>query len=211
MKLPRDIGPVHFVGIGGIGMSGIAEVLVNLGYTVQGSDVAENANVLRLREKGVKVAIGHKADNLDDAAVVVVSSAIKRDNPFITDENLILPGQILTLRERTPPTTPCFSFGAEPKATLLFGAWYNPVPSPKIVSGTTTAIRGALKLSPASNASDPVINAIPAAVSPRAPQWSESVPKSGPATISTTANGSMSNPAWTILRPNPSWMKSGIR
>ncbi|HVV60149.1 MAG TPA: UDP-N-acetylmuramate--L-alanine ligase [Pseudolabrys sp.] len=81
MKLPRDIGPVHFVGIGGIGMSGIAEVLVNLGYTVTGSDVADSANVKRLREKGVKVAVGHKAENLDGADVVVVSSAIKPDNP----------------------------------------------------------------------------------------------------------------------------------
>jgi UDP-N-acetylmuramate--alanine ligase len=81
MKLPRNIGPVHFVGIGGIGMSGIAEVLANLGYVVQGSDQAENANVKRLREKGVKIAIGHAADNLDGAQVVVVSSAIKPDNP----------------------------------------------------------------------------------------------------------------------------------
>ena len=81
MKLPRNIGPVHFVGIGGIGMSGIAEVLANLGYTVTGSDVAEGANVKRLRDKGIKVAIGHKADNIDGADVVVVSSAIKRDNP----------------------------------------------------------------------------------------------------------------------------------
>ncbi len=81
MKLPRDIGPVHFVGIGGIGMSGIAEVLVNLGYTVTGSDVADSANVKRLRDKGIKVAIGHKAENIDGADVVVVSSAIKQDNP----------------------------------------------------------------------------------------------------------------------------------
>jgi len=81
MKLPRDIGPVHFVGIGGIGMSGIAEVLVNLGYSVTGSDVAENANVKRLRAKGVTVAIGHATENVDGAHVVVVSSAIKRDNP----------------------------------------------------------------------------------------------------------------------------------
>jgi UDP-N-acetylmuramate--alanine ligase len=81
MKLPRDIGPVHFVGIGGIGMSGIAEVLVNLGYSVTGSDVAENANVKRLRGKGVSVAIGHAAENIEGADVVVVSSAIKRDNP----------------------------------------------------------------------------------------------------------------------------------
>src|SRR6187397_292431 len=81
MKLPRDIGPVHFVGIGGIGMSGIAEVLANLGYSVTGSDVADSANVKRLRDKGVKVSIGHKAENLDGAEVLVVSSAIKRDNP----------------------------------------------------------------------------------------------------------------------------------
>ena len=81
MKLPRDIGPVHFVGIGGIGMSGIAEVMVNLGYAVQGSDQAESANVKRLREKGVRIAIGHSAENLNGAAVVVVSSAIKPDNP----------------------------------------------------------------------------------------------------------------------------------
>src|SRR5262249_28657370 len=81
MKLPRDIGPVHFVGIGGIGMSGIAEVLANLGYKVTGSDVAEGANVNRLRDKGVKVVIGHKAENINGADVVVVSSAIKRDNP----------------------------------------------------------------------------------------------------------------------------------
>ncbi|WP_454914733.1 UDP-N-acetylmuramate--L-alanine ligase [Xanthobacter sediminis] len=81
MKLPERLGPIHFVGIGGIGMSGIAEVLSNLGYTVQGSDAAENANVKRLRELGVKVTVGHDAANVDDAAVVVVSSAIKRDNP----------------------------------------------------------------------------------------------------------------------------------
>jgi UDP-N-acetylmuramate--alanine ligase len=81
MKLPRDIGPIHFVGIGGIGMSGLAEVLANLGYQVQGSDVADSANVRRLRDKGIDVAIGHDARNLDGADVVVVSSAVKRDNP----------------------------------------------------------------------------------------------------------------------------------
>jgi len=81
MKLPRDIGPIHFVGIGGIGMSGIAEVLGNLGYTVTGSDMAESGNVKRLREQGIKVAIGHDGRNIDGAHVIVVSSAIKRDNP----------------------------------------------------------------------------------------------------------------------------------
>src|SRR5260370_27013013 len=81
MRLPREIGPIHFVGIGGIGMSGIAEVLNNLGYTVQGSDASESGNVARLREKGVKVSVRHNAENVDDADVVVVSTAIKRDNP----------------------------------------------------------------------------------------------------------------------------------
>src|SRR5271156_1530089 len=81
MKLPRDIGPVHFIGIGGIGMSGIAEVMVNLGYAVQGTDQAESANVKRLRDKGVKIAIGHSPGNLAGARVVVISSAIRPDNP----------------------------------------------------------------------------------------------------------------------------------
>ena len=81
MKLPQAIGPVHFVGIGGIGMSGIAEVLANLGYKVQGSDVYDSANVKRLRDKGAKVTVGHAAGNLGDAAVVVVSTAIAEDNP----------------------------------------------------------------------------------------------------------------------------------
>src|SRR5215475_8162115 len=81
MKLPREIGPIHFVGIGGIGMSGIAEVLMNLGYTIQGTDASDNANVKRLRDKGAKIFIGHKAEHLDGAEVLVVSSAIKRDNP----------------------------------------------------------------------------------------------------------------------------------
>ena len=74
--LPLDLGTIHFVGIGGIGMSGIAEILKNLGYSVQGSDIAESANVRRLRALGISVAIGHKAENLDEAAVVVVSSAV---------------------------------------------------------------------------------------------------------------------------------------
>src|SRR3569623_1190220 len=83
MRLPREIGPIHFVGIGGIGMSGIAEVLCNLGYTVQGADAAENANVGRLRDKGSKVSVGHRAENIDGAEIVVVSTAIKRDNPAL--------------------------------------------------------------------------------------------------------------------------------
>ena len=80
---PFDIGPAHLVGIGGIGMSGIAEVMHNLGYKVQGSDVAEGYVVEGLRAKGIKVMIGHKAENLGDAAVVVTSTAIKRGNPEV--------------------------------------------------------------------------------------------------------------------------------
>ncbi|MBB4858468.1 UDP-N-acetylmuramate--alanine ligase [Novosphingobium chloroacetimidivorans] len=78
-----DIGTVHFVGIGGIGMSGIAEVMHNLGYTVQGSDIAEGYVVEGLRARGITVMIGHAAQNVADAAVVVTSTAVKRDNPEV--------------------------------------------------------------------------------------------------------------------------------
>jgi UDP-N-acetylmuramate--alanine ligase len=81
--LPRSIGPIHFVGIGGIGMSGIAEVLHNLGYRVQGSDLADSANVRRLIDLGISVAVGHEAENLGAAEVVVISSAVKPDNPEV--------------------------------------------------------------------------------------------------------------------------------
>jgi len=81
--LPLDLGTIHFVGIGGIGMSGLAEILNNLGYQVQGSDVAANANVQRLRTLGIEVTVGHAAENVEAARVVVVSSAIKDDNPEI--------------------------------------------------------------------------------------------------------------------------------
>ena len=78
-----DIGTIHFIGIGGIGMSGIAEVMHNLGYKVQGSDVAEGYVVEGLRKKGIDVMIGHRAENLGDAAVVVTSTAIKKGNPEV--------------------------------------------------------------------------------------------------------------------------------
>ena len=81
--LPLDIGMIHFVGIGGIGMSGIAEILHNLGYKVQGSDQSDGANVKRLRELGVPIEIGHRAENLGGAEVIVVSSAVKPDNPEV--------------------------------------------------------------------------------------------------------------------------------
>ena len=92
MKMPQAIGVVHFVGIGGIGMSGIAEVLHNLGYQVQGSDQAESANVQRLRDKGIECFVGHRAENLGSAEVVVVSTAIRKDNP-----------ELLAARERLLP------------------------------------------------------------------------------------------------------------
>ncbi|WP_375464652.1 UDP-N-acetylmuramate--L-alanine ligase, partial [uncultured Methylobacterium sp.] len=81
MKLPDKLGPIHFIGIGGIGMSGIAEVMHNLGYTVQGSDASDNANVRRLSEKGMRTFVGHAAENVEAAGLVVVSTAIRRDNP----------------------------------------------------------------------------------------------------------------------------------
>jgi UDP-N-acetylmuramate--alanine ligase len=91
-QLPLSIGTMHFVGIGGIGMSGIAEVLHNLGYQVQGSDVAENPNVRRLMNLGIKVFIGQVAENVADASIVVVSTAIKPNNP-----------ELMAARERLLP------------------------------------------------------------------------------------------------------------
>ncbi|HVZ99960.1 MAG TPA: UDP-N-acetylmuramate--L-alanine ligase [Caulobacterales bacterium] len=82
-SIPFDTGAVHFVGIGGIGMSGIAAVMKNLGYEVTGSDAKEGANTERLRAQGIPVAIGHKAENAAHAGVVVISSAIKNGNPEV--------------------------------------------------------------------------------------------------------------------------------
>ena len=79
----RQLGTIHFIGIGGIGMSGIAEVMHNLGFKVQGSDVAEGYVVQGLRDRGIAVTIGHHAENLGDAAVVVTSTAIRRNNPEV--------------------------------------------------------------------------------------------------------------------------------
>ncbi|RCK43388.1 MULTISPECIES: UDP-N-acetylmuramate--L-alanine ligase [Thalassospira] len=81
--LPLNIGTIHFVGIGGIGMSGIAEILHNLGYSVQGSDISDNANVQRLRDLGIKVFVGHQGSNIQDAKVVVISTAVKASNPEV--------------------------------------------------------------------------------------------------------------------------------
>lgn len=88
--IPPDIGTLHFIGIGGIGMSGIAEALSVLGYDVQGSDIAENYNVDRLRARGIRIKIGHVAEHLQKPdgtypGAVVISSAIKADNPELLD------------------------------------------------------------------------------------------------------------------------------
>lgn len=80
-----DVGVLHLVGIGGIGMSGIAEVLCNLGYQVQGSDIAESYTLDGLRKHGVKIMLGHAADNVQGASVVVISSAVKADNPEVIE------------------------------------------------------------------------------------------------------------------------------
>ncbi|PPR77720.1 MAG: UDP-N-acetylmuramate--L-alanine ligase [Alphaproteobacteria bacterium MarineAlpha2_Bin1] len=89
--LPLNIGPIHFVGIGGIGMSGIAEIMHELGYKVQGSDISKNTNILRLQKLGIKVKIGHSKENISNVGVVVVSSAINFDNPELiaSRENFI--------------------------------------------------------------------------------------------------------------------------
>jgi UDP-N-acetylmuramate--alanine ligase len=79
-RVPLDIGAIHFIGIGGIGMSGIAEIMHNLGYVVRGSDAADGANVKRLRAMGIAVAVGHSAENVKDAYAVVYSSAVKPGN-----------------------------------------------------------------------------------------------------------------------------------
>ena len=82
-ELPLSIGTMHFTGIGGIGMSGIAEILFELGYAVQGSDMSDNANVRRLRDKGIPIITGQAAENINNAALVVISTAIKPDNPEV--------------------------------------------------------------------------------------------------------------------------------
>ena len=93
--MKHNIKNIHFVGIGGAGMSGIAEVLLNLGYRVSGSDAAESANVKRLRSLGATVYLGHAAENVQNANVLVVSTAIAEDNP-----------ELVAARERKIPIVP---------------------------------------------------------------------------------------------------------
>ncbi|MDZ4055067.1 MAG: UDP-N-acetylmuramate--L-alanine ligase, partial [Phenylobacterium sp.] len=79
--VPFELGPVHFIGIGGIGMSGIAEIMLRIGYTVQGSDSKASANTERLEKLGAKIFIGHEAAQVEGASAVVYSTAVKQDNP----------------------------------------------------------------------------------------------------------------------------------
>jgi len=82
-RIPFDVGPIHFVGIGGIGMSGIAEVMLTLGYQVQGSDARPSANTERLERAGARIFIGHDAANLERVGALVTSTAIRPDNPEV--------------------------------------------------------------------------------------------------------------------------------
>src|SRR6185369_17583948 len=83
--VPFDIGPVHFIGIGGIGMSGVAEIMLRIGYQVQGSDAKASANTERLERLGAKVFIGHAPEQVEGASAVVYSTAVKADNPEMVE------------------------------------------------------------------------------------------------------------------------------
>ena len=85
INIPKNFGFFHFVGIGGIGMSGIAEILIKSGYEVQGSDVSSSKIIDRLISLGVKIFIGHDKNNIKNASIVVYSSAIKQNNPEIVE------------------------------------------------------------------------------------------------------------------------------
>ncbi|MCL4234848.1 MAG: UDP-N-acetylmuramate--L-alanine ligase, partial [Deltaproteobacteria bacterium] len=106
----RKTRSIHFVGIGGIGMSGIAEVLLNLGYVVSGSDLSESAITRRLRELGATIAIGHSAANIEGAEVLVTSSIIRPDNP-----------EVVAARERFIPVIPRAEMLAELMRMKKFG------------------------------------------------------------------------------------------
>ena len=93
--MKHTVDSIHFVGVGGSGMSGIAEVLSNLGYRVSGSDLADNATTRRLAELGIRVFVGHAAEHIQGVDVVVTSTAVKPDNP-----------EVLIARERRIPVVP---------------------------------------------------------------------------------------------------------
>ncbi|NOY63969.1 MAG: UDP-N-acetylmuramate--L-alanine ligase, partial [Nitrospirae bacterium] len=121
----------HFVGIGGIGMSGIAEVLHNLGYEITGSDVKESTNTRRLRSLGIKIMIGHRAENIDSAHVVVISSAIKDDNP-----------EVVEARRRSIPVIPRAEMLAEIgrlKYSILVAGAHGKTTTTSLISSILTA------------------------------------------------------------------------
>ncbi len=122
---------IHFVGIGGIGMSGIAEVLHNLGYEIRGSDVKESTNTRRLQALGIKIMIGHKAENVDSAHVVVISSAIKDDNP-----------EVIEARKRSIPVIPRAEMLAEIgrlKYSILVAGAHGKTTTTSLISSILTA------------------------------------------------------------------------
>lgn len=122
---------IHFVGIGGIGMSGIAEVLHNLGYEITGSDVKESTNTRRLQALGIKIMIGHRAENVDSAHVVVISSAIKDDNP-----------EVIEARKRSIPVIPRAEMLAEIgrlKYSILVAGAHGKTTTTSLISSILTA------------------------------------------------------------------------
>ncbi len=102
LRFSENMGVIHFVGVGGVGMSGIAEVLLNLGCSVQGSDLSENAATARLRSLGARVFIGHRAEHLHGCDVVVVSSAVSPDNAEVRAAVEASPSPAPTARRRRP-------------------------------------------------------------------------------------------------------------
>ena len=92
LKSPENLGIIHFIGIGGIGMSGIAEILFQSGYQVQGSDIQKSNNTNRLEKLGIKIYIGQKKENITDAKIIVISTAILETNEeFLTAKKMFLP------------------------------------------------------------------------------------------------------------------------
>lgn len=138
---PLSVGTFHFIGIGGIGMSGLAEILCTMGYKVKGSDLNENANVRRLRDVGILVAIGHQAGNIGDASVIIVSSAVKKDNPeLVAARALKLPivrraEMLAELMRLKPSIAVAGSHGKTTTTSLLAHVMDTGRLSPTVVSG----------------------------------------------------------------------------
>jgi UDP-N-acetylmuramate--alanine ligase len=128
-----DIGTIHFIGIGGIGMSGIAEIMHSMGYKVQGSDMAEGYVIQHLRDVGIKVMIGHKPENLGDAAVVVTSTAVKRSNPEVA---LALEQRIPVIRRpRWSPRSSTRAASTPPSSTAASSTATAPTPVSEPATG----------------------------------------------------------------------------